>query len=90
MYCLEIWVNNFNNNLTFISTIFNFTKNAIQIVNKNIFKIINNFLFFTNTNNLFVCSNILKLKDLITYKKYCIHTQCTFKEMPKHNILSFL
>ena len=57
MYCLEIWGNNFNNNLQCISTL---QKNAIRIVKKNIFKIFNNIFIFTNTNNLFLCSNILK------------------------------
>ena len=47
---------------------FNFTKKAIRIVNKNIFNIFNIIFILTNTNNLFVFSNILKFKDLITYK----------------------
>ena len=46
---------------------FNSTKKAIRIVNKNNFKIVNNIFILTNTNNLFLCSNILKFKDLITY-----------------------
>ena len=65
MYCLEIWGNNFNNNLQCISTL---QKKAIRIVNKNIFKIVNNIFILTNTNNLFLSSNILKFKDLIIYK----------------------
>ena len=56
---------NFNNNLQCISTL---QKKAVRIVNKNIFKIVNNIFILTNTNNLFLCSNILKFKDLITYK----------------------
>ena len=47
---------------------FNSTKKAVRIVNKNIFKIVNNIFILTNTNNLFMFSNILKFKDLITYK----------------------
>ena len=35
---------------------------------KNIFKIVNNIFILTNTNNLFLCSNILKFIYLITYK----------------------
>ena len=62
MYCLEMWGNNFNNNLQCISTL---QKKDVRIVNKNIFKI-NNIFIFTNTNYLFLCSNILKFKDLIT------------------------
>ena len=84
MYCLEIWGNNCNNNLQCISTL---QKKAVRIVNKNIFKIVNNIFILTNTNNLFLYSNILKFKDLITYKKYFIHAQCTFKEIPKQNII---
>ena len=64
MYCLEIWGNNFNNNLQCISIL---QKKAVRIVNKNIFKIVNNIFILTNINNLFVCSNILKFKYLITY-----------------------
>ena len=84
MYSLEIWGHNFNNNLQCISTL---QKKFVRIVNKNIFKIINNIFILTNTNNLFVCSNILKFNELINYKKYCIHAQCTFKEMSKQNII---
>ena len=29
---------------------------------------VNNIFILTNTNNLFVCSNLLKFKDLIIYK----------------------
>ena len=65
MYCLEIWGNNCNNILQCISTL---KKNAVRIVNKNIFKIVNNIFILTNTNNLFLCSNILKFKYLINYK----------------------
>ena len=58
MYCLEICGNNFNNNLQCISTL---QKKAVGIVNKNIFKINNNIFILTDTNNLFVCSNILNI-----------------------------
>ena len=63
MYCLDIWGNNLKNNLQCISTL---QKKAVRIVNKNIFKIVNNIFILTNTNNLLLCSNILKFKDLIT------------------------
>ena len=39
--------------------IFNSTNNAIQIVNKTIFKIVNNIFILTNTNILCLCSSIL-------------------------------
>ena len=81
MYCLEIWGNNFNNNLQCISTLY---KKAIRIANTNIFKIVNNVCMLSNTNNLFLNSNILKFNNLY---KYCIHAQCKFKEMPKQNII---
>ena len=61
MYYLEIWGNNFSNSLKCIYS----TKKAIRTVNKNIFKIINNIFILTNTNNLIICSNILKFKYLI-------------------------
>ena len=64
MYCLEIWGNNFNNNLNVFQL---YKKKVIRIVNKYIFKIVNNIFIFT-TNNLFLCSIILKFKDFITYK----------------------
>ena len=54
MYCLEFWGNNFNNNHQFISTL---QKKATRIVNKNIFKIVNNIIIFTN-NNLFLSIQI--------------------------------
>ena len=60
MYCLEMWGNNCNNNLQCISTL---QKKAVRIVYKNIFKIVINIFILTNINNLFLCSNILKLKD---------------------------
>ena len=78
MYCLEIWGNNFNNNLQCISTL---QKKAIRIVNKNIFKIVNNIFIFTNTNNLFLSSNILKFKDLIIYKNILFMHNVHLKKM---------
>ena len=72
------------NNFQCISTL---QKKAVRIVNKNIFKMFNIIFILTNTNNLFVCTNILKCKDLITYKKYIIHAKCIFKGMPKQNII---
>ena len=65
MYCLDILGNNVNNSLQYILTL---QKNAVRIINKTIFKIVNNIFILTNTNNLFLCSNILQFKDLITYK----------------------
>ena len=65
MYCLEMWGNNFNNNLQCISTL---QQKFNRIVNKTIFKIVNNIFICNNTNNVLLCSNILKFKDLIIYK----------------------
>ena len=89
MYYLEIWGNNFNNNLQCISTL---QKKAVRIVNKNIFKMINNILIFTNrfpTNNLFLCSNILKFKDLITYKHILFMHNIHLKKCPSRISLLF-
>ena len=61
---------------------FNSTKKAIQIVNKTIFKIINNIFNLTYTKNVFVCSNILKFKDLITYKNMLFMQNVHFKKCP--------
>ena len=67
---------------------------AVRIINKNIFKIVNNICILTNTNTLFLCSNILKFKDLITYTNILFisphSSQCTFKEIPKQNIIKNL
>ena len=86
MYCLEIWGNNFNNNLQCISTL---QKKAVRIVNKNIFKIVNNIFILTNTNNLFICSNILKFKDLITYKNILFMHNVHLKKYPSRISLLF-
>ena len=56
IYCLEIWGNHFNNNLKCISTL---QKKAVRIVNKIIFKIVNDIFIFTNTNKLFVLINLI-------------------------------
>ena len=85
MYCLEIWGNNVNNNLQCISTL---QKKAVRIVYKNIFKIVNNIFILTNTNNLFLCSNILKFKDLITYKNILFIHNVHLKKCPSR--ISFL
>ena len=85
MYCLEIWGNNFNN-IQCISTL---QKKAIRIVNKNIFKIVNNIFISTNTNNLFLCSNILKFKDLITYKNIVFMHNVHLKKCPSRISLLF-
>ena len=87
MYCLEIWGNNFNNNLQCISTL---QKKAFRILNKNIFKIVNNIFILTNANNLFLCSNILKFKDLITYKNILIMHNLHLKKFPNRISLLFL
>ena len=55
---------------------------AVRIINKNIFKIVNNICILTNTNNLFVCSNILKFKDLITYKHILFIHNVHLKKFP--------
>ena len=55
--------NNFSNNLQCISSL----KKDVRILNITIFKIVKNICILTNTNNLFLCYNILKFKDLITY-----------------------
>ena len=86
MYCLEIWGNNFNNNLQCISTL---QKKAIRIVNKNIFKIVNNIFILTNTNNLFLSSNILKFKDLIIYKNILFMHNVHLKKCPSRISLLF-
>ena len=86
MYCLEIWGNNFNINLQCISTL---QKKAVRIVNKNIFKIVNDIFIFTNTNNVFVCSNILKFKDLITYKNILFMQNIHLKKCPSRILLLF-
>ena len=61
---------------------FNSTKKAVRIVNKNIFKIVNNIFILTNTNNLFVCSNILKFKDLISNKNILFMYNVHLKKCP--------
>ena len=86
MYCLEIWGNNFNNNLQCISTL---QKKAIRIVNKNIFKIVNNIFILTNTNNLFLSSNIFKFKDLIIYKNILFMHNVHLKKCPSRISLLF-
>ena len=86
MYCLEICGNNFNNNLQCISTL---QKKAVRIVNKNIFKIVNNIFILTNTNNLFLCSNILKFKDLITYINILFMHNVHLKKCPSRISLLF-
>ena len=89
VYCLEIWGNNFYNNLRCISTL---QKKAVRIVNKNIFKIVNNIFILTNTNNLYLCSNIsniLQFKDLITFKNILIMHNVHLKTFPSRISLLF-
>ena len=86
MYCLEIWENNFNNYLQCISTL---QKKAVRIVNKNIFKIVNNIFILTNTNNLFVCSSILKFKHLINYTNMLFMHNVHLKKCPSRISLLF-
>ena len=74
-----MWEYNFNNNLQCISTL---QKKAIRIVNKNIFKIANNIFISTNTNNLFLYSNIIKFKDLITFKNILFMHYLHLKKCP--------
>ena len=64
-------------------------KNAIRIVNTNIFKIVNNIFILTNTNNLFVCSKLLKFKDLITYKHIVFMHNVHLKKYPSRISLLF-
>ena len=87
MYCLEIWGNNFNNNLQFIFTL---QKKAFRIVNKTIFKIDYNIFILTNTNNLFCCSNILKVKYLITYTNILLMHNVHLKKCPCRISYNFL
>ena len=68
---------------------FNSTKKAVRIVNKNIFKIVNNIFILTNTNNLFLCYNILKFKDLITYKNILFMHNVHLKKCPSRISLLF-
>ena len=68
---------------------FNSTKKAVRIVNKNIFKIINNIFILTNSNNLFLCSNILKFEDLITYKNIVFMHSVHLKKFPSRILLLF-
>ena len=68
---------------------FNSTKKDVRIVNKNIYKIVNNIFILTNTNNLFVCSNILKFKDLITYKNMLFMHNVHLKKCPSRISLLF-
>ena len=68
---------------------FNSIKNAVRIVNKNILKIVNNIFILTNTNNLFLCSNILKFKDLITYKNIVFMHNVHLKKCPSSISLLF-
>ena len=67
----------------------NSTKKAVRIVNKNIFKISNNIFILTNTNNLFLCSNILKFKDLITYTNIVFVHNVHLKKCPSKISLLF-
>ena len=86
MYCLDIWGNNVNNNLQCISTL---QKKAFRIVNKTIFKIVNTIFILTNSINLFLCSNILKFKDLITYKHILFIHNLHQKKCPSRISLLF-
>ena len=43
----------------------------------------------TNTNNLFLCSNILKFKDLITYKNIIFMHNVHLKKCPSRISLLF-
>ena len=64
--------------------------NFIRIANKNIFKIVNNIFILINTNNLFVCSNILKFKDLIIYKNILFRHNVHLKKCPIRIISLFI
>ena len=86
MYCLDIWGINVNNNRQCISTL---QKKAVRIVNKNVFKIVNNIIIFTNTNNLFLFSNILQFKDLIIYKNMLFIHNIHLKKCPRRISLLF-
>ena len=68
---------------------FNSTKKAVRIVNKNIFKIVNNIFILTNTKNFFLCSNIIKFKDLITYKNILFMHNVHLKKWPSRISLLF-
>ena len=68
---------------------FNSTKKAVRIVNENIFKIVNNIFILTNTNILFLCSNILIFKDLITFKNILFMHNVYLKKCPSRISLLF-
>ena len=67
----------------------NSTKKIIRIAYKNIFKIVNNIFILTNINNLFLCSNILKFKDLIIYKNIVFMYNVQLKKCPSRISLLF-
>ena len=48
----------------------------MAVQTKTILKFVNNICILTNTNNLFVCSNILQFKDLITYINILFMYKC--------------
>ena len=64
-------------------------KKTVRNVNKTIFNIVNNICILTNTNNLFLCSNILKLKDLITYTNIVFMHNVHLKKCPSRISLLF-
>ena len=57
---------------------FNSIKKDVRIVNKNVY----NIFILTNTNNILLCSNILKFKDLITYTNILFMHNVHLKKCP--------